>query len=46
LQRLSNPLGGAAIWVKREDCNSGLAFGGSKTRKLEYLGAGGPGAGR
>ena len=25
------------IWAKREDCNSGLAFGGNKTRKLEYL---------
>ena len=24
-------------WAKREDCNSGLAFGGNKTRKLEYL---------
>src|SRR6185437_14392161 len=30
-------LDGAAIWAKREDCNSGLAFGGNKTRKLEYL---------
>lgn len=25
------------IWAKRDDCNSGLAFGGNKTRKLEYL---------
>ena len=25
------------MWAKREDCNSGLAFGGNKTRKLEYL---------
>ena len=25
------------IWAKREDCNSGLAYGGNKTRKLEYL---------
>ena len=25
------------IWAKREDCNSGLAFGGNKVRKLEYL---------
>ena len=25
------------IWAKREDCNSGIAFGGNKTRKLEYL---------
>ena len=30
-------LGGATIWAKREDCNSGLAFGGNKVRKLEYL---------
>ena len=37
LKRLSDHLGGAAIWAKREDCNSGLAFGGNKTRKLEYL---------
>lgn len=37
LKRLSAHLGGAAIWAKREDCNSGLAFGGNKTRKLEYL---------
>src|ERR1700724_2039229 len=38
LDRLSEHLGGAQIWAKREDCNSGLAFGGNKTRKLEYLG--------
>jgi 1-aminocyclopropane-1-carboxylate deaminase len=25
------------IWAKRDDCNSGLAYGGNKTRKLEYL---------
>jgi 1-aminocyclopropane-1-carboxylate deaminase len=37
LDRLSEHLGGARIWAKREDCNSGLAFGGNKTRKLEYL---------
>jgi len=37
LERLSAHLEGAAIWAKREDCNSGLAFGGNKTRKLEYL---------
>ena len=37
LDRLSAYLGGAAIWAKREDCNSGLAYGGNKTRKLEYL---------
>ncbi|HST48899.1 1-aminocyclopropane-1-carboxylate deaminase [Jatrophihabitans sp.] len=37
LERLSAHLGGAQVWAKREDCNSGLAFGGNKTRKLEYL---------
>ena len=37
LPRLSRHLGGAAIWAKRDDVNSGLAFGGNKTRKLEYL---------
>lgn len=37
LDRLAGHLGGARIWAKREDCNSGLAFGGNKTRKLEYL---------
>lgn len=25
------------MWAKREDCNAGLAYGGNKTRKLEYL---------
>ena len=37
LERLTAHLGGASIWAKREDCNSGLAYGGNKTRKLEYL---------
>lgn len=37
LDRLTEHLGGARLWAKREDCNSGLAFGGNKTRKLEYL---------
>src|SRR6476619_7431790 len=37
LERLTAHLGGAAIWAKREDCNSGLAYGGNKMRKLEYL---------
>jgi 1-aminocyclopropane-1-carboxylate deaminase len=37
LERLTAYLGGAAVWAKREDCNSGLAYGGNKTRKLEYL---------
>jgi 1-aminocyclopropane-1-carboxylate deaminase len=40
LERLSEHLGGGVeIWAKREDCNSGLAYGGNKTRKLEYLAA-------
>jgi 1-aminocyclopropane-1-carboxylate deaminase len=38
LERLSEHLGGEVeIWAKREDCNSGLAYGGNKVRKLEYL---------
>jgi 1-aminocyclopropane-1-carboxylate deaminase len=38
LKRLSATLGGkVALFAKREDCNSGLAFGGNKIRKLEYL---------
>ncbi len=38
LRRLSAQLGGTVeLYAKREDCNSGLAFGGNKTRKLEYL---------
>jgi 1-aminocyclopropane-1-carboxylate deaminase len=37
LERLTDYLGGAALWAKRDDCNSGLAYGGNKTRKLEYL---------
>jgi 1-aminocyclopropane-1-carboxylate deaminase len=38
LPRLSAHLGGRVeLFAKREDCNSGLAFGGNKTRKLEYL---------
>ncbi|MFI6031005.1 1-aminocyclopropane-1-carboxylate deaminase [Amycolatopsis magusensis] len=37
LDRLTAHLGGAGIWAKREDVNSGLAYGGNKTRKLEYL---------
>src|SRR6188768_1096894 len=40
LPRLSATLGGKVeIWAKREDCNSGIAFGGNKVRKLEYLAA-------
>ncbi len=37
LPRLTAHLGAAAIWAKRDDCNSGLAYGGNKTRKLEYI---------
>jgi len=38
LKRLTAHLGGKVeIWAKRDDCNSGLAFGGNKIRKLEYL---------
>lgn len=37
LSRLTAHLGGAKVWAKREDVNSGLAYGGNKTRKLEYL---------
>jgi 1-aminocyclopropane-1-carboxylate deaminase len=38
LERLSADLGGKVeLYAKREDCNSGLAFGGNKIRKLEYI---------
>ena len=38
LDRLSAHVGGGVeIYAKREDCNSGLAFGGNKVRKLEYI---------
>ena len=38
LSRLTAHLGGGVeIYAKREDCNSGLAFGGNKLRKLEYI---------
>ncbi|TIO12019.1 MAG: 1-aminocyclopropane-1-carboxylate deaminase [Mesorhizobium sp.] len=38
LDRLGKYLGGKVeIYAKREDCNSGLAFGGNKLRKLEYI---------
>jgi len=36
LPRLTEQLGGPRIFVKRDDC-TGLATGGNKTRKLEYL---------
>ncbi len=38
LSRLTAHLGGEVeLFAKREDCNSGLAFGGNKLRKLEYI---------
>ena len=40
LERLTEHLGGEVnLWAKREDCNAGLAYGGNKVRKLEYLAA-------
>jgi L-cysteate sulfo-lyase len=36
LPRLTKELSGPQLWVKRDDC-SGLATGGNKTRKLEFL---------
>lgn len=36
LPRISAALGGkVGVYAKREDVNSGLAYGGNKTRKLE-----------
>ncbi|BEJ15342.1 hypothetical protein CspHIS471_0411090 [Cutaneotrichosporon sp. HIS471] len=38
LPKMTSALGGKVnIYAKREDCNSGLAYGGNKVRKLEYL---------
>ncbi|MBP0617720.1 1-aminocyclopropane-1-carboxylate deaminase [Jiella mangrovi] len=38
LPRLSQAIGGKIdVYAKRDDCNSGLAFGGNKLRKLEYI---------
>ena len=38
LPRLSKSIAGnLQIYAKRDDCNSGLAFGGNKLRKLEYI---------
>lgn len=38
LPRLSAALGNAVqVYAKRDDCNSGLAMGGNKLRKLEYI---------
>src|SRR3954470_4351617 len=39
LDRLTEELAGATVWAKRDDVSSGLAFGGNKTRKLEFLAA-------
>jgi L-cysteate sulfo-lyase len=36
LPALSKLLGGPQLWIKRDDC-TGLAGGGNKTRKLEFL---------
>lgn len=36
MPRLTQTLNGPRLWVKRDD-QTGLAFGGNKTRKLEYL---------
>src|SRR3546814_4549068 len=38
LKRLSAELG-ISVWAKRDDVSSGLAFGGNKVRKLEWLAA-------
>jgi 1-aminocyclopropane-1-carboxylate deaminase len=38
LPRLTAAIGGKVeIYAKRDDCNSGLAMGGNKLRKLEYI---------
>src|SRR3954471_9537378 len=38
LPRLTDAIGGKVqIYAKRDDCNSGLAMGGNKLRKLEYI---------
>ena len=36
MERLSQLLGGPKLYIKRDDC-TGLAMGGNKTRKLEFL---------
>ena len=36
MPNLTKYCGGARLLVKRDDC-TGLAFGGNKTRKLEFL---------
>ncbi len=51
LERLTAHLGGARIWAKREDCNSGVPDPGgrlgpsARRPRLRRLGAGGGGAG-
>ena len=44
LNRLSKELG-VEVWAKRDDISSGLAFGGNKIRKLEFLAADAQGQG-
>ncbi len=36
MPRLTEYIGGPNLWIKRDDC-TGLASGGNKTRKLEFL---------
>lgn len=36
MENLTRLLGGPKLWIKRDDC-TGLAGGGNKTRKLEFL---------
>lgn len=36
MENLTKRLGGPQLWIKRDDC-TGLATGGNKTRKLEFL---------
>ena len=41
MKRLSDHLGGKVeLYAKREDCNSGLAFGGNKLRRAPLCGVG------
>jgi L-cysteate sulfo-lyase len=36
MERLTAALNGSEIWIKRHEC-TGLATGGNKTRRLEFL---------
>ena len=36
MPRLTQHLGGPQLWIKRDDC-TGMALGGNKARKLEFL---------